>query len=149
MVCLGNICRSPLAEGILRSKTSKFSNFEVASSGTAAWHVGKSPDKRSVDVALKHGIDISKFRASQFRKSDFDTFDKILVMDTSNYKDVLSLAPNQKAKEKVQLLLSLDTSSKEQEVPDPYYGGLDGFEKVFQMISKACDAFLLTQVSSK
>jgi protein-tyrosine phosphatase len=133
MVCLGNICRSPLAEGILRSKLD--SNFIIDSAGTGGWHAGEAPDKRSIQTARNHGIDISKQSARKFSITDFDTFDVIFVMDQSNYKDVINLAPNEAAKSKVQLLLD---NSKE--VPDPYYGTLEDFEQVYQLLNQACEA---------
>jgi protein-tyrosine phosphatase len=136
MVCLGNICRSPLAHGILESKLAG-NNFYIDSAGTGAWHVGKAPDQRSVDVAKKHNIDISKQRARQFTKRDFTDFDLIFVMDKSNYKDIVALASHADEVAKVKLLLDYNASSNI-EVPDPYYGGDDGFETVFQMIDAAC-----------
>lgn len=137
MVCLGNICRSPLAEGILRSKVSK--NIKVDSAGTAAWHSGNLPDKRSIAVAKLHGIDLSDQRARQFLIEDFDHFDYIYVMDKSNYVNICKLAPNNKAIEKVELILNETHPEKNLEVPDPYYGGKDGFENVFQMLDEACE----------
>lgn len=137
MVCLGNICRSPLAEGILRSKLSE--DFIVDSAGTGDWHAGELPDKRSISTAKNRGLDISNQRARQFKKSDFDTFDHIFVMDNSNYKDVLALAPNEKAKSKVKLILNELFPCENIDVPDPYYGGLDGFENVYNMLDKACE----------
>lgn len=132
MVCLGNICRSPLAEGILRSKLD--SNFIIDSAGTGGWHAGESPDQRSIETAKLHGFDISYQRARKFSITDFDLFDYIYVMDQSNYKDVLNLAPNEVAKEKVALILG---DSKE--VPDPYYGGQEGFESVYYLLDQACE----------
>jgi protein-tyrosine phosphatase len=133
MVCLGNICRSPLAEGIMRSKLTK--NYYIDSAGTGGWHAGEAPDKRSIQTARNHGIDISKQSARKFTITDFDSFDVIFVMDQSNYKDVINLAPNEAAKSKVQLLLD---NSKE--VPDPYYGTLEDFEQVYQLLNQACEA---------
>lgn len=115
MVCLGNICRSPLAEGILRTKLT--TDFFVDSAGTGGWHAGQSPDERSIATARNYGIDISNQKARKFTVSDFDTFDHIFVMDQSNYKDVLNLAPDDVAKSKVALILG-----PSKEVPDPYYG---------------------------
>jgi protein-tyrosine phosphatase len=132
MVCLGNICRSPLAEGIMRSKLTK--NYYIDSAGTGGWHAGEAPDKRSIQTARNHGIDISKQSARKFTITDFDSFDVIFVMDQSNYKDVINLAPNGTAKSKVQLLLD---NSKE--VPDPYYGTLEDFEQVYQLLNQACE----------
>ena len=104
MVCLGNICRSPLAEGILRSKLD--SNFIIDSAGTGGWHAGESPDQRSIETAKQNNIDISHQKARKFSIADFDSFDYIYVMDQSNYKDVINLAPNKAAKAKVALILS-------------------------------------------
>jgi protein-tyrosine phosphatase len=138
MVCLGNICRSPLAEGIMRSKLSK--DFIVDSAGTGGWHAGELPDKRSISTAKNRGLDITSQRARQFKISDFDTFDYIYVMDNSNYKDVMALAPNDEAKSKVKLILNELFPNENVDVPDPYYGGQDGFENVFNMLNEACDA---------
>lgn len=132
MVCLGNICRSPLAEGILRTKLT--TDFFVDSAGTGGWHAGQSPDERSIATARNYGIDISNQKARKFTVSDFDTFDHIFVMDQSNFKDVLNLAPDDVAKSKVALILG-----PSKEVPDPYYGGQDGFEKVYQLLDQACE----------
>jgi len=132
MVCLGNICRSPLAEGILRTKLT--TDFFVDSAGTGGWHAGQSPDERSIATARNYGIDISNQKARKFTVSDFDTFDHIFVMDQSNFKDVLNLAPDDVAKSKVALILG-----PSKEVPDPYYGGQDGFEKVYHLLDQACE----------
>nr|WP_297308832.1 low molecular weight protein-tyrosine-phosphatase [uncultured Flavobacterium sp.] len=137
MVCLGNICRSPLAEGILKSKVSE--NIIVDSAGTAAWHSGNLPDKRSIAVAKTHGIDLTDQRARQFLVEDFDRFDFIYVMDKSNYVNVCRLAPNDAALNKVELILNESNPGQDLEVPDPYYGGDDGFENVFQMLDEACN----------
>ena len=137
MVCLGNICRSPLAEGIMRAKLSK--DFIVDSAGTGGWHAGELPDKRSISIAKNRGLDITSQRARQFKISDFDTFDYIYVMDNSNYKDVMALAPNDEAKSKVKLILNELFPNENVDVPDPYYGGQDGFENVFDMLNEACD----------
>ena len=137
MVCLGNICRSPLAEGIMRSKLSN--NFIVDSAGTGGWHAGELPDKRSIATAKNKGLDITNQRARQFKISDFESFDYIYVMDNSNYKDVVALAPNEEAKSKVKLILNEIFPGENVDVPDPYYGGQDGFENVFNMLNEACD----------
>lgn len=136
MVCLGNICRSPLAEGILKSKVTN--TIVVDSAGTANYHVGLPPDKRSVAVARKHGIDISNLRGRQFDVSDFDTFDLIYVMDESNYQNIVKLARNPDDIAKVKLILNEVHDNKNFEVPDPYYGGDQGFENVYQMLDEAC-----------
>lgn len=137
MVCLGNICRSPLAEGILKSKVDS-KHFFVDSAGTGAWHAGESPDPRSVEVARKHGIDISTQKARQFVREDFDKFDIIYVMDASNFDNVSKLAKNENDRSKVKMLLNEAYPSQNNEVPDPYYGGDLGFQKVYQMLDDAC-----------
>ncbi|WP_171037078.1 low molecular weight protein-tyrosine-phosphatase [Maribacter algarum] len=146
MVCLGNICRSPLAEGILQSKIDPEKVF-VDSAGTAGYHIGNQPDKRSIAVAQKYGLDISKQKCRKFSVQDFMDFDRIYVMDQSNYENVIALSKNEEEKNKVKLLLSAGDSTLI-EVPDPYYGGEDGFEAVFQMIDHACEA-IATELISK
>ncbi len=141
MVCLGNICRSPLAEGILKSKIDSDIIF-VDSAGTGHWHVGNTPDPRSIKVANKHNIDISKQRGRQFSTKDFDNFDYIFVMDNSNKDNVLELARNDFDKNKVQLILDELFPDENVDVPDPYYGGNQGFESVFQMLDQACDSII-------
>jgi len=138
MVCLGNICRSPLAEGLLKSKVDPKSVL-VDSAGTEGYHIGSTPDPRSVAVALKNNIDISGQRCRLFSKNDFTQFDLIYAMDQSNYTDIVALADDNQQIQKVRLLLEeIDIGTLE--VPDPYYGGHRGFELVFEMIDKACDA---------
>ena len=136
MVCLGNICRSPLAEGILKSKVSE--NVYVDSAGTAAYHVGELPDKRSISVAKKYGIDLTNQRARKFTVKDFEAFDLIYAMDQSNYQNILSLSRNNEDEQKVQLILNKIDANSNQDVPDPYYGGNDGFENVYQLLDEAC-----------
>ena len=136
MVCLGNICRSPLAEGILASKVDT-DKVMVDSAGTSDWHVGKKPDPRSIEVAEQFGIDISHQKARQFTVSDFDTFDKIYVMDNSNYENVIALARNEADKKKVERILNEVSPGENLEVPDPYYGGDSGFIKVYKMLDEA------------
>lgn len=139
MVCLGNICRSPLAEGILKSKVDT-SKIEVSSAGTGGWHVGDSPDPRSIAIANKYGIDITNQRGKQFSTYDFEIYDYIFVMDNSNYNDVIKLATSEKEKQKVQLILEEIFPSEKVDVPDPYYGGEQGFENVYEMLDKACES---------
>jgi len=139
MVCLGNICRSPLAEGILKSKID-LSKHEVASAGTGHWHVGDSPDPRSIEVAKKHGLDITDQKGKQFSTYDFEIYDHIFVMDNSNYHDVIKLAKTEKEKQKVHRILNEIFPGENVDVPDPYHGGDDGFEKVYQMLDQACEA---------
>tara|TARA_R110002051_G_scaffold56046_7_gene103944 strand:- start:26157 stop:26609 length:453 start_codon:yes stop_codon:yes gene_type:complete len=136
MVCLGNICRSPLAEGILKSKVDA-SQIYVDSAGTGSYHIGKAPDPRSTKVAKEHGIDISSLVCRKFSVSDFETFDVIYAMDKSNYGNIIALARNKDEVQKVKLLLN-EINLTHKDVPDPYYDSEEGFENVFQMIDKAC-----------
>ncbi len=137
MVCLGNICRSPLAEGILASKLPK-DDFLVDSAGTGNWHVGNPPDKRSIQVAKNHHVAIHHQKARQFKVADFDTFDYIFVMDLQNYQEVVKLAPSPTHAEKVTLLLDVLFPNEKVEVPDPYYGSERDFEQVYQLLNNAC-----------
>jgi len=139
MVCLGNICRSPLAEGILKSKIDS-NNVYVDSAGTGHWHIGNKPDMRSIEVAKKHQLDITDQRGRQFSKQDFDDFDYIFVMDNSNKKDVLSIARNDSDKEKIHLILNEIFPNENMDVPDPYYGGSEGFQNVYRMLDLSCDS---------
>jgi len=138
MVCLGNICRSPLAEGILKSKIDS-SKVIVESAGTGGWHIGELPDQRSIEVAQDHQIDITYQRCQKFIYADFEDYDLIYVMDKSNLADVLSMAKNEQDRQKVQMILNEIYSDQNIDVPDPYYGGDRGFENVFQMLDKACE----------
>ncbi len=132
MVCLGNICRSPLAHGILAHLAErKGLDWDIDSAGTGDWHVGQGPDKRSVSVAKKYGVDISAQAARQFSVADFDRYDHILVMDRMNLRDVLEQADKEADREKVQLFLNNN------EVPDPYYDN-GQFDPVYQMIERRC-----------
>lgn len=132
MVCLGNICRSPLAHGLMEHKAKEAGlNYEVDSAGTGSWHIGHPPDHRSVAVAQKYGVDISAQRGRQFSAKDFDHYDHILVMDRNNLRDVLALAPDENARKKVTLFLGKD------EVPDPYWDNTL-FEPTYQLIEKRC-----------
>lgn len=144
MVCLGNICRSPLAEGILKNKANAKSIY-VDSAGTSGFHVGEKPDPRSIAIAKKHGIDISNQSCRQIKPSDFDEFDFIFVMDKSNYHNVISLARSAEDKNKVDLILNLSHPNSNLEVPDPYYGGNQGFENVYRMLNEACERFIEKQ----
>ncbi len=140
MVCLGNICRSPLAEGILRDKAEKMNlNILVDSAGTSNYHVDEHPDHRTIKNAKGHNIDLSKLKARQFSENDFDNFDVIYVMDSSNFSDVISLARNKNEKQKVQLILEIIYPNAFISVPDPYFGGEDGFEDVFTILNNACE----------
>lgn len=137
MVCLGNICRSPLAEGILQSKVD-VNNVFVDSAGTEDHHVGNLPDKRSIEVAKKYGIDITNQRSRQFTVADFDNFDIIYAMDDSNYHNVIGLSRNDEDVQKVKMILNELEPNSNNNVPDPYYGGEQGFESVYKMLDEAC-----------
>ena len=140
MVCLGNICRSPLAEGILKSKSN---SIIVDSAGTAGYHVGSRPDQRSIEIGLKNNIDITNQRARQFTSNDFDDFDKIYAMDNDNYSKIISLATNQVQIDKVDLILNEVYPNQFKSVPDPYYGGEKGFENIYNLLEKACEQIAL------
>lgn len=138
MVCLGNICRSPLAEGLLASKLPK-DKFIVDSAGTGDWHVGHLPDERSIAVAKKNGLDISQQRGRQFKPSDFDEFDHIYVMDSSNLRNVLALAQTDEHRKKVRLILDEVFPGENVDVPDPYFGLQNGFDSVYAMLNEASE----------
>ena len=138
MVCLGNICRSPIAEGLLSSKLPK-DTFIVASCGTGNWHIGKQPDLRSIAVTKKYGLDISTQKCRQIETGDFDTYDYIYVMDGSNYSDVVSLSQNDSQKNKVKLILNELFPNENMDVPDPYFGLENGFELVYKMLDETCE----------
>lgn len=138
MVCLGNICRSPLAEGILAAKLPN-DKFRIDSAGTAAYHIGSKPDRRSIAVARQHNIDITHLRGRQFTSKDFKEFDVIYAMDTSNYNHILNMAKTEEESSKVKLILNEIAPNEKLSVPDPYYGGNQGFENVYQMLNEACN----------
>ena len=142
MVCLGNICRSPLAEGILRSKISE--KHIVASAGTISFHEGSPPDKRSTKIAKEYGVDISHQRANYFTEKHLEDFDKIFCMDLKNLEDVLSKAKSEEQRNKVSLIMEEAgvLSDEKIEVPDPYYGDMSDFEKVYKMLDQACEAIV-------
>jgi protein-tyrosine phosphatase len=143
MVCLGNICRSPLAEGIMQDKIDQYAlGWTTDSAGTGGWHSGELPDPRSIATARDHGIDILHQRARQITRRDLDEFDHILVMDASNYQNVLQLAQNDQQRQKIELIRNFAQPGQNLQVPDPYYGGNDGFERVFDMLDEACEAFI-------
>ncbi|MEG0697113.1 MAG: low molecular weight protein-tyrosine-phosphatase [Algoriella sp.] len=139
MVCLGNICRSPLAEGILQSKVGD--NHLIDSAGTGDWHVGEQPDRRSVAVAKKHGVDISDQRAMHFNPIFFEEFDLIFAMDKQNSIDLQKLARNEEERNKVKLILK-DGSGVAHNVPDPYYDGDEAFEHVYQLLDDATNGII-------
>ncbi|MBL7883337.1 MAG: low molecular weight phosphotyrosine protein phosphatase [Bacteroidia bacterium] len=143
MVCLGNICRSPLAEGILRQKAEKENlSLFIDSAGTSNYHTGEHPDSRTIANAKKNGIDVSKLKARQFKITDFDLFDHIFVMDTTNYNDVISMIRNEQDKSKVEMILNRVYPNSNMSVPDPYFGGEQGFENVFILLDKACEVII-------
>lgn len=151
MVCLGNICRSPLAEGILKDKVKKASlGWEVDSAGIGDWHTGELPDQRSISTARQHNIDITDQRARQIRKEDLHSFDLILAMDDSNLRQIQLLAKQvQNPTAQIEMILNYSSPGKNHSVPDPYYGGMDGFEKVFKMLDEATDRILEQELSYK
>ncbi len=137
MVCLGNICRSPLAEGILRQKTIENQHtIIIDSAGTIGIHAGEQPDKRMQATALKYGIDLSTLHSRQITLNDFQEFDRIYAMDESNYSDLQKLARNEVQKAKVRLLLDENPLNSLKNVPDPYYGGQEGFEQVYFLLEE-------------
>ncbi len=138
MVCLGNICRSPLAEGILKNK-SKHLDIYVDSAGTAGYHIGNKPDARAIEIAQKYNIDLNNQRARQFSRKDFDEFDIIYAMDKNNYANLISLADNNEERNKIKMILNELDHDSFQSVPDPYYGGQEGFEKIYKLLDKACE----------
>ena len=139
MVCLGNICRSPLAEGILWEKVRSMGlGWTIDSAGTGSWHVGELPDSRSIAVARKNGIDIRDQRARQLRPQDLEAFDLIFAMDAQNYQDIVRLAPSPGLREKVHLILDIVHPGQQRSVPDPYWDD-NGFDSVYEMLQEACD----------
>ena len=149
MVCLGNICRSPMAEGILRRKLQERGlAVTVDSAGTGSWHTGEPPDRRAIHTAKKFGVDISHLVARKFSRKDFDNFDFIYVMDTENLRDVLALAKTQEEIDKVKLLLDRGEKSSRLSVPDPWFGGEEGFVEVFKLLDQACDS-IVTSLAEK
>jgi len=140
MVCLGNICRSPVAEGIMRSKLKALDlNMMVDSAGTSNYHIGEAPDSRSVKNAAKNGIDISQLKARQFQVDDFDRFDIIYAMDEQNRIDILSKARNDGDKIKVKLMMQALENESQINVPDPYFGTEVDFQLVFDLLNKSCE----------
>ena len=138
MVCLGNICRSPLAEGILAAKCENLP-VVVDSAGTSAYHIGHQPDPRSQHIATLNGINIGDQRARELMCSDLETFDLIYAMDSSNYTNILKLAKNEDDKKKVRLILNESNPGQNRAVPDPYFGGDQGFETVYNLLDDACE----------
>ena len=143
MICLGNICRSPTAQGVLSSliiNKNLESTITVDSAGTGSWHIGKTPDARSTLAASARGYDISKLTARRIEEADFAEFDYLLAMDKSNLYDLNRLCP-EKYTHKLELLLNFESSGRIS-VPDPYYGGSSGFEVVLDLIEDACKGYL-------
>ncbi|HHZ65097.1 MAG TPA: low molecular weight phosphotyrosine protein phosphatase [Flavobacteriales bacterium] len=140
MVCLGNICRSPLAEGLLQDKVERLGlDVTVDSAGTASYHAGEHPDSRMIKTTASHGIDISQQRAQQFDSGHFEEFDRIYAMDKSNFQDILCLANSDDDRNKVDFLLNASHPGENRSVPDPWYGGEQGFEDVFHLVDTACE----------
>lgn len=140
-VCLGNICRSPMAEGVLKHKA-RFLGLDVHvdSAATSHWHIGEQPDKRAIKEMMLHGIDISDQCARQFTVDDFDRFDHILAMDISNKENILKLARNDADRSKVELILDYGTNGHDLSVPDPYYD--NNFGQVYELLNRSSDEFL-------
>lgn len=142
MVCLGNICRSPLAEGILKKKVAENNlGWSVDSAGTGSWHIGELPDRRSISIARSYGIDIMDQRARQFKPADLDHYDLVLAMDSSNYQDISRHANSKEQEGKVKLIMNYLTPGFNENVPDPYWDD-NGFDKVFKMLDKACEKII-------
>jgi low molecular weight protein-tyrosine phosphatase len=147
-VCLGNICRSPVAEAVFRDKVEQrglAEDFLIDSAGTGSWHVGHPPDGRMSQTAEAHGIDMSGLKARQFVVADFAAYDHIFAMDRDNLHDILYLKPESSGdtgEYRVRLFREADPDPGEFQVPDPYYGASDGFEEVFQIVDRTCDALL-------
>lgn len=141
MVCLGNICRSPLAEGILREKVKNL-DVVIDSAGTSGYHIDEAPDPRSIQIGRRYGINISDLRGRQFTPDDFDRYDKIYVMDESNYENVIQLARNEEDEAKVDYILNELEPGSNSPVPDPYFGGDNGFQNVYEMLDKATDTIV-------
>jgi len=132
-----------MAEGILRKKSLDYKlDLHIDSAGTGDWHTGESPDPRAIRTANFFGINISKLKARQFNASDFDNFDKIFAMDQSNMKNILALARNESDKNKVELLLNHIPHQKNKNVPDPWFGGEEGFTDVFNLLDEACESYI-------
>jgi len=143
LVCLGNICRSPMADGLLRKKVKENNlSVEVDSAGTSNWHVGKAPDTRMQATGKNNNTPIEFLKARQFKVEDFDEFDRIFAMDKSNYEDIIRLARNEEDKKRVDLFLNLSFPGDDREVPDLYYGGDEGFQHVYDLLDEATDVLI-------
>ncbi len=151
MVCLGNICRSPMAEGVMRQKIKDYGlDAQVNSCGTASYHIGEAPDYRGIKTLHNYGIDISQHQGQQFKVSDFDTYDLIFAMDTSNYflffvmdtrnySNLIAKARNKNDKEKITLLMDEIYPGQQKVVPDPYYGDIEDYEETYALVEDACE----------
>lgn len=149
MVCLGNICRSPIAQGILEDLVkAKKLDWQIDSAGTSGWHSGEAPDHRAIKEALKHGIDIRTQKSRKFYGFDFEEYDMIYAMDKSNYHDILRAAREESEKAKVKLIMDETLDRKGMEVPDPYYDD-KGFQVVFQMLKDACEQIIINHSKEK
>lgn len=143
-VCLGNICRSPLAEGVFRSLVEEAGlsdKFEIDSAGTGSWHVGERPDSRAAMVAREHGVELD-CRARQVTAKDFHDFDYVIAMDRENLRALERMASSSAGDAEVHLLREYDPDPEGEEVPDPYYGGVSGFENVYQIVTRSCEGLL-------
>ncbi len=141
MVCLGNICRSPLAHGLLQHKVEKLNKgWKVDSAGTSSWHIGRAPDIRSIDIANLNGLDISEQRARQIKRTDLDDFDLIFVMDTENYQNVKNLDHKNNHSHKIKFILNSVYPGENRAVPDPYYN--DRFQEVYELLDRATDKII-------
>ena len=142
-VCLGNICRSPMAEGIVAQKLADAGlDVEIDSAGTSNYHISEAPDKRALKNMQTNKTPIDHLRARQFSVRDFDRFDRIFVMDKSNYADVASMARSEADKKKIEMFLNLSHPGENLDVPDPYFGGDEGFQEVYEMLSRAADVLI-------
>lgn len=143
MVCLGNICRSPMAEGILKHKLKSLGiDALVDSAGTSDWHEGELPDRRSIETMEYFDIDITDQRSRPLKRTDLTYFDRIFVMDQKNYHDVVAIAKTEEERLKIQCILSLIPNAHMTDVPDPYYGGDDGFEQVYRLLDEAINVLV-------
>ena len=148
-VCMGNICRSPLAEGVFRHKANErgvVDRFVIDSAGTGGWHAGEPPDRRMLATAKRHGIMLA-CTARQITRRDLDRFHHIICMDETNRREVAALADGSGHAAKVRLLMEFDANSPAREVPDPYYGGGEGFETVYRLVDSACEKLLANLLS--
>ena len=144
-VCLGNICRSPLAEGVFRAVVKEqglLDRFKIDSAGTGAWHAGQAPDRRMRQTASRHGVRLEDIRARQFKQADLADYDHIYAMDRHNLNDIVSLDKDDRFTNRVSLFRDWDPNPENREVPDPYYGGQDGFEEVFRIVDRTSRALL-------